>query len=316
MAEPEPIAVDLVNASELTRLRQGVRTAKQMEAEAKETPKAEPAKKEAPKPTPGRRGPATARPSRLRRRRRSPRRKSRRKRSRPRRSRWRRRPLPRAGTRGAEEARRHAEGAGAQGRGGEEARGAEEGRRAEAPRGGAGSRPSSRSSRRRPRRRGKPSSRRRRRRRRSARRPRPRRSSTPRRSRRCSTRCRTRGRPTPSVPLDEQAKNVKGPRLGAPEGRDKQLSASEIAILAQIIRSCVQSKWNVMGGGEGAQQTIVKLRLRFNADGTPGDRSGGHEPAVDAELPRRAPTARSGPRRPASPIPCRPPSTRCGKTLC
>ena len=53
--------------------------------------------------------------------------------------------------------------------------------------------------------------------------------------------------------------------LGAPEGRDKQLSASEIAILAQIIRSCVQSKWNVLGGGEGAQQTVVKLRLRFNA---------------------------------------------------
>jgi hypothetical protein len=76
------------------------------------------------------------------------------------------------------------------------------------------------------------------------------------------------GGPTPSTPLDEQAKNIKGPRLGAPEGRDKQLSASEIAILAQIIRSCVQSKWNVMGGGEGAQQTIVKLRLRFNADGT------------------------------------------------
>ncbi len=44
VAEPEPIAVDLVNASELTRLRQGARTAKQMEAEAKETPKAEPAK--------------------------------------------------------------------------------------------------------------------------------------------------------------------------------------------------------------------------------------------------------------------------------
>src|SRR5262249_24185540 len=55
------------------------------------------------------------------------------------------------------------------------------------------------------------------------------------------------GAPTPSVPLDQQAK-AKGPVLGAPEGRDKQISASEIAIIAQIIRSCVQSKWNVMGG--------------------------------------------------------------------
>ena len=51
LPDPEPIAVDLVNASELTRLRQGARNAKQMEAEAKEAPKADPAKKEAPKPT-------------------------------------------------------------------------------------------------------------------------------------------------------------------------------------------------------------------------------------------------------------------------
>jgi colicin import membrane protein len=76
------------------------------------------------------------------------------------------------------------------------------------------------------------------------------------------------GAPRPSVPLDEQAKALnKGPVLGAPEGRDQQLSASELAILAQIIKSCVQSKWNVLGGGESAQNTQVKLRLRFNPDG-------------------------------------------------
>jgi colicin import membrane protein len=77
------------------------------------------------------------------------------------------------------------------------------------------------------------------------------------------------GAPRPSVPLDEQAKALnKGPVLGAPEGRDQQLSASELAILAQIIKSCVQSKWNVLGGGESAQNTQVKVRLRFNPDGT------------------------------------------------
>ena len=77
------------------------------------------------------------------------------------------------------------------------------------------------------------------------------------------------GAPRPSVPLDEQAKSLnKGPVLGAPEGRDQQLSASELAILAQIIKSCVQSKWNVLGGGESAQNTQVKVRLRFNPDGT------------------------------------------------
>ena len=52
MPEQEPIAVDIVNASDLTRLRQGARNAKQLEAQPKEAPKAEPAKKEAPKPTP------------------------------------------------------------------------------------------------------------------------------------------------------------------------------------------------------------------------------------------------------------------------
>ncbi len=76
------------------------------------------------------------------------------------------------------------------------------------------------------------------------------------------------GAPRPSVPLEEQAKALnKGPVLGAPEGKDQQLSASELAILAQIIKSCVQSKWNVLGGGESAQHTQVKLRLRFNPDG-------------------------------------------------
>lgn len=74
------------------------------------------------------------------------------------------------------------------------------------------------------------------------------------------------GAPLPSSEPTEPTKN-RGPALGAPEGRDRQLSASELAILAQLIKSCVQSKWNVMGGGEGAQHTLVKIRLRFNPDG-------------------------------------------------
>lgn len=70
----------------------------------------------------------------------------------------------------------------------------------------------------------------------------------------------------PVADPDTQSPN-KGPALGAPEGRDRQLSASELAVLAQIIRSCVQSKWNILGGGEGADNSIVKIRLRFNPDG-------------------------------------------------
>ena len=53
VSEPEAVAVDFMSPSEVTKVRQGVRTAKQMEAEAKETPKAaEVPRKEAPKPTP------------------------------------------------------------------------------------------------------------------------------------------------------------------------------------------------------------------------------------------------------------------------
>jgi colicin import membrane protein len=75
------------------------------------------------------------------------------------------------------------------------------------------------------------------------------------------------GGPAAAAPAEQPTRNT-GPVLGAPEGRDRQLSASEIAILGQIIRSCVQSKWNILGGGEQAQHTEVKMRLRFNPDGT------------------------------------------------
>jgi colicin import membrane protein len=74
------------------------------------------------------------------------------------------------------------------------------------------------------------------------------------------------GAPLPASEPTEPTKH-KGPTLGAPEGRDRQLSASEMAILGQIIRACVQPKWTILGGGEQAQQTEVKMRLRFHPDG-------------------------------------------------
>jgi colicin import membrane protein len=75
------------------------------------------------------------------------------------------------------------------------------------------------------------------------------------------------GAPRPSVPLDVQAK-TKGPVLGAAEGRDNVLSASEKALLVQIIRQCVQSRWNLSAGGEDAMNMVIKLRLQFRPDGT------------------------------------------------
>ena len=50
--EPDPIVTDLISESELTKLKKGMRTAKQLEAEAKDSPKADLAKKEAAKPKP------------------------------------------------------------------------------------------------------------------------------------------------------------------------------------------------------------------------------------------------------------------------
>jgi len=52
VAEPEPVAVDLVTPGEVTKLRLGSRTAKQLQAQPKESPRPDVAKKEAPKPTP------------------------------------------------------------------------------------------------------------------------------------------------------------------------------------------------------------------------------------------------------------------------
>jgi colicin import membrane protein len=75
------------------------------------------------------------------------------------------------------------------------------------------------------------------------------------------------GSPPPSSAPTDPTK-AQGPVLGAPEGRDQVLSASEKALLVQIIRQCVQSKWNVLAGGESAQNVQIKMRLRFNPDGT------------------------------------------------
>jgi hypothetical protein len=40
-----------------------------------------------------------------------------------------------------------------------------------------------------------------------------------------------------------------------------------MALLGQIIRNCVQPKWTILGGGEEAVRTEVKMRLRFHPDG-------------------------------------------------
>jgi colicin import membrane protein len=61
---------------------------------------------------------------------------------------------------------------------------------------------------------------------------------------------------------------AKGPVAGAPEGRDNRLTASEMSLLVLAIRQGVQPCWRVLGGGQGADATAVRMRIQFNQDGT------------------------------------------------
>ena len=73
--------------------------------------------------------------------------------------------------------------------------------------------------------------------------------------------------PPPSTAGDQPSK-AKGPTLGAPDGRDKQLSASDIAMIQASIRACVGPHWRVLSGGASAQETVVRIRIQLNQDGT------------------------------------------------
>jgi colicin import membrane protein len=251
MAEPEPIAVDLINASELTKLRQGVRTAKELEAaEPPKEVKAEPAKKEAPKPTPTATAPPPEPPP--------PPKEEPKKEEPPKEVAAATPPPPPAPPVPALDEQKKLEEMLK-----EQERKADEQKRIEEEKKQAELKRQQEEAKKK----------------KEAELKKKREDEKKRKEAEAKkkfdaekisallNKIPDKGAPRPSVPLDEQAK-TKGPVLGAPEGRDRQISASEIAILAQIIRSCVQSKWNVMSGGEGAQHTIVKLRLRFNADGT------------------------------------------------
>ncbi len=73
--------------------------------------------------------------------------------------------------------------------------------------------------------------------------------------------------PPPSAPPTEPTK-AKGPALGAPEGRDQQISASEIAMLKGIISSRLRGCWRLPSGGGGSDTPVVTLRWSMNPDGT------------------------------------------------
>ncbi|MBX9590173.1 MAG: cell envelope integrity protein TolA [Hyphomonadaceae bacterium] len=73
--------------------------------------------------------------------------------------------------------------------------------------------------------------------------------------------------PTPSSEPTENTK-AKGPALGAPEGRDKQISASESAMLKGRISSRLKGCWRLPSGGGGSDTPVVTLRWRLKLDGS------------------------------------------------
>jgi colicin import membrane protein len=71
-----------------------------------------------------------------------------------------------------------------------------------------------------------------------------------------------------ATPPPEKETKQKGPTLGAPEGRDQQISASEAAMLRARISSRLKSCWRLPSGGGGSDTPAVTLRWRMNPDGS------------------------------------------------
>lgn len=60
---------------------------------------------------------------------------------------------------------------------------------------------------------------------------------------------------------------IKGPAAGAPEGRDTQLTASQGAMLGVLIKQAVSKCWNINAGADGIDKIIVKLAVTLRPDG-------------------------------------------------
>jgi colicin import membrane protein len=73
--------------------------------------------------------------------------------------------------------------------------------------------------------------------------------------------------PPPSEATDQPTKN-KGPTLGSREGRDKQISASEIAMLNGIIGNRLAQCWRLASAGGGSDTPVVTLRWHLRPDGS------------------------------------------------
>lgn len=72
----------------------------------------------------------------------------------------------------------------------------------------------------------------------------------------------------PAAPQPSKDTRAKGPVLGAAEGRDNVLSSSEAGMLAGLLSRAVSRCWNVISGVAGTENVVVRMEVRLNRDGT------------------------------------------------
>lgn len=77
--------------------------------------------------------------------------------------------------------------------------------------------------------------------------------------------------PAAAAPETKSDTRAKGPVLGAPEGRDSELSASARAMLGQLMRESVRRCWNINAGLDGIDKVSVRVEIRLNRNGALAD---------------------------------------------
>lgn len=73
--------------------------------------------------------------------------------------------------------------------------------------------------------------------------------------------------PQPSGSQIASASNVKGPLAGAPEGKDTRITASEANLLGSMMKKQVARCWNISAGAEGVERIKIEVEVRLSADG-------------------------------------------------
>lgn len=85
-----------------------------------------------------------------------------------------------------------------------------------------------------------------------------------------------------ATPTPEKETKQKGPTLGAPEGRDQQISAGEVAMLRARISSRLKVCWRLPSGGGGSDTPAVTVRWRMKPDGSVDGEPQVEQPRGDA----------------------------------